>query len=123
MIFDVAFLMSLLLTLLHFHFRKLDLIPDGNFRHSFQSKTSRMCGEMFCDKKIAKAEKTNRIQQGWEKIQELAKEWKVLQIAVDDKMYHFTKLYDKIVDQNEPFGVVHANCRIIFRNNNSQNNI
>ena len=72
---------------------------------------------LFCDKKITKAEKTNRIQQGWEKIQELAKEWKVLQIPVDDKMHHFTKLYDKIVDQREPFGVVHANCRIIFRNN------
>ena len=60
---------------------------------------------LFCDKQ---AEKTNRIQQGWEKIQELAKEWKVLQIPVDDKMHHFTKLYDKIVDLREPFGVVHA---------------
>ena len=72
---------------------------------------------LFCDKKITKAEKTNGIQQGWEKIQELAKEWKVLQIPVDDKMHHFTKLYNKIVDEREPFGLVHANSRIIFRNN------
>ena len=32
-------------------------------------------------------------------------------------MHHFTKLFDKIVDQREPLGVVHANCGIIFRNN------
>ena len=29
-------------------------------------------------------------------------------------MHHFTKLYDKIVDQREPFGVVHANCKDRF---------
>ena len=63
----------------------------------FSPKRVECVKKCFVIKKITKAEKTNRIQQGWEKIQELGNEWKVLQILVDDKMHHFTKLYDKTV--------------------------
>ena len=52
--------------------------------------------------------------QGWKTFTDLAKEWRDINIDVNDSRFFFRKVYDGVKDAENPFGKVHKNCRIDF---------
>ena len=70
---------------------------------------------LLCHVVIKRNEKSQSLgSQGWKTFTALAKEWRDINIDVNDSRFFFRQVYDRVKDSENPFGKVHKNCRIEF---------
>ena len=70
---------------------------------------------LICEKDIFKNDTAYQLSNiSWKAFTGNAKKWSEIDFPLDDERHTYANVYSKVVNNQNPFGVIHDGCRITF---------